>query len=114
MAKDYPETVADIIKQAAEEAQPMTAFFSSLLDVRVFNVEASITQMLETNLGHLEALRRSLEQASSKDIDDVRFYGDSFAASLLTGIEEAVDYSDLCNLIKSFKDGIARRRVSQL
>ena len=71
-----------------------------------------LTQVMENNLTQLESLRSGLERAHMKDIDDVRTFGDTFAGSLLTGVEDRFDYDDLLDLIREFKDGIARRRLA--
>jgi hypothetical protein len=72
---------------------------------------AVLTQVLENVLTHMVSLQSGLEK-TNKGVVDVREYGDTFAGTLLAGVEESFDYYDLLGLIKEFKDGIARRRTA--
>lgn len=70
-----------------------------------------ITQVLDNNLHELEELRRQIEMSQKKDCGDVRDF-DTVGSRLLAGIEGPVDYSDLVNLIRDFRSGLARRRAA--
>jgi len=77
-----------------------------------FEVEVSITQILDNNISYLDSLRRSLESTNNKAIHDVRLYGDTVAAAMLSGFEGTVGYENLVDIIDDMKAGVARRRVA--
>jgi hypothetical protein len=72
------------------------------------------TQMLENNLGYLDALRRSIEVANMKYCDDVRAQQDSMGTAVLAGVEDDISYDALVKLIETMRNGIALRRVAAL
>lgn len=76
--------------------------------------QSLLTRTLENNLAALESLRAGIERAQRKDINDVRDFGDTPAASLFVGVESDIDYEDLLDLIDEYKFGVAKRHLADL
>jgi hypothetical protein len=109
-----PYSLAEIRPLAPAEANTMAgALPSSWFGHRVDGLQPEdvITQVLENNLRHLDGLRRHLEGANQKGIDDVREAGDTTASDVLAGVEQRIRYSDLVKVVDAMKDGIAARRM---
>lgn len=70
-----------------------------------------VTQILDNNLHELEELRRGIERAQRKDVEDVREF-DTIGSALLRGVESPVSYFDLVDLITDLRQGLARRRTA--
>lgn len=73
--------------------------------------DALVTQILDNNLHELEELRRGIERAQRKDVEDVREF-DTIGSALLRGVESPITYYDLVDLIKDVRQGLARRRTT--
>jgi len=119
MAKDKAPQVdlntADASMSGNQASAPQTPLPQLQFSVWVrpaFEAEESITQILDNNIGFLDALRRSLESTGNKRVSDVRMYGDTMAASLLSGFEGTVTYDGLVDIIDNMKAGVARRRIA--
>lgn len=103
------ETLTNLVTEKVKEANRMPSFSLGFEIRRALDVERAITQVLENTLHDLESLRAEVERLGLKDTPDVR---EIRAVEVLRGIDEAVDYIDLVDLVQAMKDGLARRRVT--
>lgn len=87
--------------------------YAKVREDRQVKVDKLLTATLETNVQHLDDLRRSLERTNQKNIDDVRKSA-GVGADLLAAIEGRITYYDLVMLINEMRDGIAKRRAAAL
>lgn len=112
MAKESNETIGSIIH---DEINVTADVLNFLFPPRPeFDAEASITQMLENNVGTLDALRVvAFDNGMKERGTDVRLLGHAGTA-LLAGYEDLIDYRGLVSIINSMKAGIARRRTAAI
>ena len=87
--------------------------YAKVREDRKKKVDTLLTATLETSLGHLDDLRRTLERTNQKNIDDVRKRA-GWGSDLLAAIEGRITYYDLVQLINEMRDGIAMRRAAAL
>lgn len=78
------------------------------------NLNAVLTQVLENVVFEFEDVRRRIEYSNRREVGsdtDVRnIQPDMTGVRLLSGVNELIEYDDLCNLINLMRAGVAARR----